>query len=59
MGLMDQIENAVGGMMGGQSGNDPLLQAPASLLGPNSNKGGLARLVQTFRDKALVDIVNS
>ncbi len=59
MGLMDQVGQAVGGMMGGQSGQNPLLQALTSLLGQNSSIGGLAGLVQGFQNKGLGDLVNS
>jgi hypothetical protein len=43
MGLMDQLGQAVGGAMGGQSIQDPLLQAVMSLLGQNSGGGGISR----------------
>lgn len=59
MGLMDQVGQAVGGMMGGQSGQNPLLQALTSLLGQNSSIGGLAGLVQGFQNKGLGELVNS
>ena len=59
MGLMDQLGQAVGGMMGGQNAQTPLLQAVASLLGQNSSVGGLAGLVQAFQKNGLGDIVNS
>ncbi len=59
MGLMDQLGQAVGGMMGGQNAQNPLLQAVASLLGQNSSVGGLAGLVQAFQKNGLGDIVNS
>jgi uncharacterized protein YidB (DUF937 family) len=59
MGLMDQLGQAVGGMMGGQNAQKPLLQAVASLLGQNSSVGGLAGLVQAFQKNGLGDIVNS
>ena len=59
MGLMDQLGQAVGGMMGGQSGQNPLLQALTSLLGKDSGIGGLAGLVQAFQKNGLGDIVNS
>jgi len=59
MGLMDQLGQAVGGMMGGQSGHNQLLQAVTSLLGQNSNIGGLAGLVQAFQKNGLGEIVNS
>ena len=36
MGLMDQLGQAVGGMLGGQGGQNPLLQAVTSLLGKDS-----------------------
>jgi len=59
MGLMDQLGNAVGGMMEGQSAQSPLLQALTSLLGQSSGAGGLAGLVQAFQSNGLGDIVNS
>ncbi len=57
--LMDQLGQAVGGMMGGQSGQNPLLQAITGLLGKDSGIGGLAGLVQAFQKNGLGDIVNS
>jgi uncharacterized protein YidB (DUF937 family) len=59
MGLMDQLGQAVGGAMGGQSTQNPLLQALTSLLGQNSSVGGLAGIVQSFQKNGLGDIVNS
>ncbi len=59
MGLMDQLGQAVGGMLGGQSGQNPLLQAVVGLLGKDSSIGGLAGLVQTFQKNGLGEIVNS
>lgn len=59
MGLMDQLGQAVGGMMGGQSGQNPLLQALTGLLGKDSSIGGLAGLVQAFQKNGLGEIVNS
>ena len=59
MGLMDQLGQAVGGVMGGQAGQNPLLQALTSLLGQNSSVGGLAGIVQAFQKNGLGDIVNS
>lgn len=59
MGLMDQLGQAVGGAMGGQEGQNPLLQAITSLLGQNSSVGGLAGIVQAFQKNGLGDIVNS
>jgi len=59
MSLMDQLGQAVGGMLGGNSKQNPLLQALAGLLGLNSSVGGLAGLVQTFQKNGLGDIVNS
>ena len=59
MGLMDQLGQAAGGMMGGQTAQNPLLQAVTSLLGQNSSVGGLAGLVQAFQKNGLDDIVNS
>ena len=45
--------------MGGQAGQNPLLQAVMSLLGQNSSAGGLAGIVQAFQKNGLGDIVNS
>jgi len=59
MGLMDQVGQAVGGMMGGQGGQNPLLQAVTSLLGKDSGIGGLAGLVHAFQKNGLGDLVNS
>lgn len=59
MGLMDQVGQAVGGMLGGQGGQNPLLQAVVGLLGKDSNIGGLAGLVQAFQKNGLGEIVNS
>lgn len=59
MGLMDQLGQAAGGLMGGQGGGNSLLQALTSLLGQNSSIGGLAGLVQAFQKNGLGEIVNS
>lgn len=59
MGLMDQMGQVVGGLLGGQSAQNPLLQAITSFLGNNSNLGGLAGLVQAFQKNGLGEIVNS
>lgn len=59
MGLMDQLGQAAGGLMGGQVGQNQLVQALSSLLGQNSHIGGLAGLVQAFQNNGLGDIVNS
>lgn len=59
MGLMDQRGQVVGGVLGQQSGQNPLLQAVTSLLGNNSSLGGLAGLVQAFQKNGLGDVVNS
>jgi len=59
MGLMDQLGQAVTGVMGGQAGQNPLLQALMGLLGQNSSVGGLAGIVQAFQKNGLGDIVNS
>jgi uncharacterized protein YidB (DUF937 family) len=59
MGLMDQLGQAAGGMMGGQAAQNSLLQAVTSLLGQNSSVGGLAGIVQAFQKNGLGDIVNS
>lgn len=59
MGLMDQLGQAVGGMLGGHGEQNPLLQAVAGLLGKDSSIGGLAGLVQAFQKNGLGEIVNS
>jgi uncharacterized protein YidB (DUF937 family) len=59
MSLMDQFGQAVGGMLGGSSSQNPLMQALIGLLGQNSSVGGLAGLVQTFQKNGLGEIVNS
>ena len=59
MGLMDQVGHAVGGLLGGQNAQNPLLQAVTSLLGNNSSLGGLAGLVQAFQKNGLGEVVNS
>ena len=59
MGLMDQLGQAVGGMMGNQAGQNPLLQAVAGLLGKDSGMGGLTGLVQAFQKNGLGELVNS
>lgn len=59
MGLMDQLGQTVGGILDGQTAQNPLLQAVTSLLGQNSSVGGLAGLVQAFQKNGLGDIVNS
>lgn len=59
MSLMDQLGQAVGGMLGGSSNQNPLMQTLTGLLGPNSSVGGLAGLVQTFQKNGLGEIVNS
>lgn len=59
MSLMDQLGQAVGGMLGGNSVQNPLMQALTGLLGQNSSVGGLAGLVQTFQKNGLGEIVNS
>ena len=59
MSLMDQLGQAVGGMLGGSSNQNPLIQALTGLLGQNSSVGGLAGLVQTLQKNGLGEIVNS
>lgn len=59
MGLMDQLGQAAAGMLGGQGGQNSLLQAVAGLLGKDSSIGGLAGLVQAFQKNGLGEIVNS
>lgn len=45
--------------MGRQAAQSPLLQAVTSVLGQNSNVGGLAGLVPAFQKNGLGDVVNS
>ena len=60
MGLLDQLGQAAGGMLGGEAGHaNPLLQAVLGLLDKNSPAGGLDGLVQTFKRNGLSDIMNS
>jgi uncharacterized protein YidB (DUF937 family) len=59
MGLMDQLGQAVGGMMGGQGTQNSLLQVLAGLLGKDSSLEGLAGLIQAFQKNGLGEIVNS
>lgn len=59
MGLMDQLGQAAGGMLGGQGGQNSLLQAVAGLLGKDSSIGGLVGLVQAFQKNGLGEIVDS
>lgn len=59
MSLMDQVGQAVGGMLGGSSNQNPLTQALIGFLAQNSSVGGLAGLVQTLQKNGLGDIVNS
>lgn len=59
MGLMDQLGQAAGGMLGGQGGHNLLLQAIAGLLGKDGSIGGLSGLVQAFQKNGLGEIVNS
>ena len=58
MGLLDQLGQAAGGMLGGGNAN-PLLKAILSLLDKNSQLGGLEGLIQSFQRNGLPDIVNS
>ncbi|HEX6727307.1 MAG TPA: YidB family protein, partial [Nitrospira sp.] len=50
---------AAGGMLGGQGGQNSLLQAVAGLLGKDSSIGGLVGLVQAFQKNGLGEIVDS
>jgi uncharacterized protein YidB (DUF937 family) len=59
MSLFDQLSQAVGGLLGGEGNQNPLLQAMVGLLGQNSSIGGLAGLVQVFERNGLADIVKS
>ena len=59
MGLIGQLGQTVGGMLGGQGGQNSLLQVVAGLLGKDSSIGGLAGLVQAFQENGLGEIVNS
>ncbi|MDK2743652.1 MAG: YidB family protein [Nitrospira sp. BO4] len=59
MGLMDQLGQAASGMMGGQDGQNPLLQALTGLLSQHGGIDGLGGLVQAFQKNGLGEIVNS
>jgi uncharacterized protein YidB (DUF937 family) len=60
MGLLDQVGQAAGGLLGGEGGDaNPLLQAVLRLLAKDSPAGGLDGLIQAFRQNGLSDIVNS
>ena len=56
MGLLDQVVGAMAGGESGEQGN--LLQTVMQLIN-NPQPGGLAGLVQTFQQGGLGDIVNS
>jgi uncharacterized protein YidB (DUF937 family) len=58
MGLLDQLGQAAGGMLGGGNAS-PLLKVILSLLDKNSQIGGLEGLIQSFQRNGLPDIVNS
>lgn len=58
MGLLDQLGQAAGGMLGGGDAN-PLLKAVLGLLDKNSQLGGLEGLVQSFQRNGLLDVINS
>jgi uncharacterized protein YidB (DUF937 family) len=60
MGLLDQVGQAAGGLLGGEGGDaNPLLQAVLRLLAKDSPAGGLDGLIQALRQNGLSDIVNS
>lgn len=59
MGLLDQLGQAAGGMMGSGGDQSPLMKAVIGLLGQNSSVGGLGGLIQAFQKNGLGDIVNS
>jgi uncharacterized protein YidB (DUF937 family) len=60
MGLLDQVGQAAGGLLGGEGGDaNPLLQAVLRLLAKDSPAGGLDGLIQVLRQNGLSDIVNS
>jgi uncharacterized protein YidB (DUF937 family) len=60
MGLLDQLGQAAGGIMGGEGASvNPLVQAALSLLEKDSPAGGLDGLIETLRRNGLSDIVNS
>ena len=58
MGLLDQLGQAAGGMLGGGDAN-PLLKAVLGLLDKNSQLGGLEGLVRSFQRNGLLDVINS
>ena len=51
MGLLDQLGQAAGGMMGSGGDQSPLMKAVIGLLGQNSSVGGLGGLIQAFQKK--------
>jgi hypothetical protein len=53
MGLVDQLEQAVSGRMGGQNALSPVLRVVTSLSGQNSDIGGLTGLPFTLRARLL------
>ena len=60
MGLLDQLGQAAGGIMGGEGASaNPLLQAVLGLLEKDSPAGGLEGLIQTLQRNGLSDIVGS
>jgi uncharacterized protein YidB (DUF937 family) len=59
MGLLDQLGQAVGGLMGGQSVQNPLVQVIIALLGKDGGIGGLTGIVEAFQRNGLGELVNS
>jgi uncharacterized protein YidB (DUF937 family) len=58
MGLLDSLSGGLSNMLSNEEGKTKLLEGISSLLN-NQQTGGLAGLVQSFKDKGLGDVVSS
>ena len=58
MGLFDQLGEKLGSALGDTAGESPLLKGVLEMLS-QSESGGLASLVQAFKEKGLGEIVSS
>jgi uncharacterized protein YidB (DUF937 family) len=58
MGLFDEITAALTNKISGEETQSPLLETVVNVIN-NPDTGGLAGLVQTFKDKGLADAVSS
>ena len=56
MGLLDELKNAAGSMLGNSAGQSPVARTVLEMLGQG---GGLGGLVQAFQQKGLGDVVGS